>query len=49
MCIRDRNRLISLVNTELFPGREEFDYVLEEIPSVIVYPISSRSLTIVGS
>jgi len=44
----EQKRLISLVNTELFPGREEFDCVLEDLPSVIVYPISTRGLTIVG-
>ena len=44
----EQKRLISLVNTELFPGREEFDCVLEGLPSVIVYPISTRGLTIVG-
>ena len=44
----EQQRLISLVNTELFPGREEFDCVLEKLPSVIVYPISTRGLTIVG-
>tara|TARA_B100001996_G_scaffold73410_1_gene54084 strand:- start:343 stop:960 length:618 start_codon:yes stop_codon:yes gene_type:complete len=44
----EQKRLISLVNTELFPGREEFDSVLESLPSVIVYPISTRGLTIVG-
>ncbi len=44
----EQKRLISLVNTELFPGREEFDSVLENLPSVIVYPISDRGFTIVG-
>tara|TARA_Y100001968_G_C19395128_1_gene737833 strand:+ start:897 stop:1514 length:618 start_codon:yes stop_codon:yes gene_type:complete len=44
----EQQRLISLVNTELFPGREEFNNVLEDLPSVIVYPISNRGLTIVG-
>ena len=44
----EQKRLISLVNTELFPGREEFDCVLEGLPSVIIYPISNRGLTIVG-
>ena len=44
----EQQRLISLVNTELFPGRDEFDCVLDSLPSVIVYPISSRGLTIVG-
>ena len=44
----EQNRLISLVNTDLFPGREEFDCVLKNLPSVIVYPMSNRGLTIVG-
>ena len=44
----EQKRLISLVNTELFPGREEFDCVLKDLPAVIVYPISNRGLTIVG-
>ena len=43
-----QQRLISLVNTELFPGRDEFDSILEGLPAVIVYPISNRGLTIVG-
>ena len=44
----EQKRLISLVNTELFPGRKEFDCVLEGLPAVIVYPLSNRGLTIVG-
>ena len=44
----EQQRLVSLVNTELFPGREEFNCVLENLPAVIVYPISQRGLTIVG-
>tara|TARA_Y100001968_G_C19228444_1_gene653257 strand:+ start:23 stop:640 length:618 start_codon:yes stop_codon:yes gene_type:complete len=44
----NQNRIISLVNTELFPGREEFDSILEDLPAVIVYPLSNRGLTIVG-
>ena len=44
----DQKRLISLVNTELFPGRDEFDSVLDNLPAVIVYPLSRRGLTIVG-
>ena len=50
ICNRSINqkRLISLVNTELFPGRDEFNGVLEDLPAVIVYPLSNRGLTIVG-
>tara|TARA_Y100001968_G_C19312508_1_gene694937 strand:- start:110 stop:730 length:621 start_codon:yes stop_codon:yes gene_type:complete len=44
----EQKRLISLVNTELFPGRNEFDSVLDNLPAVIVYPISDKGLTIVG-
>ena len=50
ICNRSINqkRLISLVNTELFPGSDEFDAVLDNLPAVIVYPLSNRGLTIVG-
>ena len=44
----DQQRLISLVNTELYPGKEEFDCIVNNLPAVIVYPISKRGLTIVG-
>tara|TARA_B100000965_G_C19600052_1_gene762053 strand:- start:859 stop:1476 length:618 start_codon:yes stop_codon:yes gene_type:complete len=44
----EQQRLISLVNTDLFPGRDEFDSVLDGLPAVIVYPLSNRGLTIVG-
>ena len=44
----DQKRLISLVNTELFPGRHEFDAVLKNLPAVIVYPLDNRGFTIVG-
>ena len=44
----DQKRLISLVNTELFPGSNEFDSVLNNLPSVIIYPLSNRGITIVG-
>tara|TARA_Y100001968_G_scaffold158589_1_gene145026 strand:- start:685 stop:1302 length:618 start_codon:yes stop_codon:yes gene_type:complete len=43
-----QKRLISLVNTELFPGRNEFDGVLNGLPAVIIYPLSNRGVTIVG-
>ncbi len=44
----DQKRLISLVNTELYPGRDEFNSILNDLPAVIVYPLSDRGLTIVG-
>ena len=50
ICNRSINqkRLISLVNTELFPGKDEFNSVLNNLPAVIVYPLEKRGLTIVG-
>ena len=44
----DQKRIISLVNTELFPGKDEFNNVLNDLPAVIVYPLGNRGLTIVG-
>ena len=44
----DQQRLISLVNTSLFPGREEFDNVLENLPAVLICPLDTRGITIVG-
>ena len=44
----EQQRLISLVNTKLYPGRDEFDNILKELPSVIVYPISTKGITIIG-
>ncbi len=41
-------KMISLVKTKLFPGRTEFDPILENLPSVIVYPISNKGLVICG-
>ena len=44
----DQKRLISLVNTELFPGRDEFNGILNDLPAVIIYPLANRGFTIVG-
>ena len=44
----EQKRIISLVNTDLFPGSDEFDSVLENLPAIIIYPLSNRGLTIVG-
>ncbi len=50
ICTRaiQQKRFISLVNTELFPGKDEFDNVLEGLPAVIVFPLSNRGVIIVG-
>ena len=44
----DQDRLISLVNTKLFPGRDEFNSLLNEVPSIIVYPINKRGFILIG-
>tara|TARA_B100001250_G_scaffold412032_1_gene442179 strand:+ start:2299 stop:2916 length:618 start_codon:yes stop_codon:yes gene_type:complete len=45
---KEQQRLISLVNTELFPGSDEFDSVLDDLPAVIIYPLSTKGFIIVG-
>ncbi len=44
----EQERMISLVNTDLFPGSDEFDCVLEKLPAIIIYPLSNRGIIIVG-
>ena len=44
----DQQKLISLVNTGLFPGRAEFDPVLPDLPAVIVCPAGPHGLVIIG-
>lgn len=43
-----RQELISLVKTALYPGREEFDPVLPGLPSVLVHPLGSRGWVVLG-
>ncbi len=43
-----KGKLVSLVNTSMFPGRKEFDTILDSLPSVIIYPMSSKGWVIVG-
>ncbi|MGB1416323.1 MAG: cofactor assembly of complex C subunit B [Synechococcus sp.] len=44
----DRDTLISMVKTALFPGRGEFDAVLPDLPAVVVAPIGHDGIVIVG-
>ncbi len=39
---------ISLVNTTLYPGKFEFDSILVDIPSVIIYPLKSQGFVLAG-
>ncbi len=42
------SRFISLVSTKHYPGKSEFDPILENLPSVIVFPLLDRGWLIVG-
>lgn len=44
----ERQKIVSLVNTTLFPGRAEFDAVLPGLPAVLVCPLGSNGVVIVG-
>ena len=50
ICINSSNdsKLISLKNLRIYPGREEFDTILEELPSIIIYPLLDKGWVIVG-
>ena len=43
-----KSKYISLVSTKFYPGKEEFDSILKDLPAVIVMPISSDCWLIVG-
>ena len=44
----EREQTISLVNTSLFPGRAEFDPMLQALPAVLVCPLGQQGAVIVG-
>ncbi len=44
----DREQTISLVNTTLFPGRAEFDGMLQSLPAILVCPMGPQGVVIVG-
>jgi hypothetical protein len=46
--VMDRETTISLVNTELFPGRSEFDSVLQNLPAVVISPLGKNGVVVVG-
>ena len=50
ICERSINsgRLISLVNTKAYPGSHEFDSVLDNLPSIIIYPLKLKGVLIIG-
>ena len=44
----DRQTLVSLVRTALYPGRQEFDAVLPGLPAVMVQPLGRRGWIVLG-
>ncbi|MEB3198947.1 MAG: cofactor assembly of complex C subunit B [Synechococcaceae cyanobacterium] len=45
---QERDQAISLVNLSLYPGRAEFEGLLAGLPSVLVQPIGSDGLLLLG-
>tara|TARA_Y100000589_G_scaffold15423_1_gene12575 strand:- start:2068 stop:2694 length:627 start_codon:yes stop_codon:yes gene_type:complete len=41
-------RLISLVNTKFYPGKDEFNDFCQDIPSILIIPINEKSFILVG-
>ena len=46
--VMERETTISLVHTELFPGRTEFDSVLQNLPAVVISPLGKNGVVVVG-
>ena len=46
--VMERETTISLVNTELFPRRTEFDSVLQNLPAVVISPLGKNGVVVVG-
>ena len=44
----ERQALVSLVRTALYPGRHEFDAVLPGLPAVMVQPLGKRGWIVLG-
>jgi hypothetical protein len=44
----DRQRSISLVDLAVYPGRDEFQTLLADLPAVVVQPIGQDGLLLVG-
>ena len=44
----DRQRPISLVDLSLYPGRDEFEPLLADLPAVVVQPVGEDTVLVVG-
>ena len=43
-----KKKYISLVSTKFYPGKKEFDNILKDLPSVIVFPLNKDGWLIIG-
>tara|TARA_Y200000002_G_C22665269_1_gene657704 strand:- start:667 stop:1293 length:627 start_codon:yes stop_codon:yes gene_type:complete len=41
-------KIVSLANTKFYPGRNEFEPLCPNIPSVIIFPINTKSFILIG-
>ena len=41
-------KMISLVNTKFYPGKEEFDDFCPNIPSILIYPVKKDLIILIG-
>ena len=46
--VMQKNSSVSLVSTALFPGRGEFDPVLDALPSVLICPLGGDGVVVIG-
>ena len=46
-CLKE-NKLISLVNTKFYPGREEFDDFCKDVPSILIIPVNKECFILIG-
>ena len=49
-CLRSLKnmKLISLVNTKFYPGRDEFFDFCPDVPSILIVPINSKAFILIG-
>ena len=49
-CLRSLRdmKLISLANTKFYPGRDEFFSFCPNVPSILIFPINSKSFILIG-
>ena len=41
-------KMISLVNTKFYPGKEEFDNFCPDVPSILIFPVKKDLIILIG-